>query len=93
MKFLRTLLFARRNLRHVLPLARDQRVPLGLKLTALALAVLIVSPIDVLGDIPIVGLIDDGILLTLLASGFTIVAQRYVERATAPGVSGLPVVP
>ncbi|HEV2037880.1 MAG TPA: hypothetical protein VGQ96_04660 [Candidatus Eremiobacteraceae bacterium] len=57
----------RRNAARVGRLFLDQRVPVALKaLTALA-ALLIVSPVDLLGDIPVIGVIDDTLLLMLLA--------------------------
>ena len=59
---------------------RDVRVPLWLKISAVALAVAILSPLDLFGDIPVLGLFDDAALLMLLASGFVMVSQRFIDR-------------
>jgi uncharacterized membrane protein YkvA (DUF1232 family) len=48
----------------------DTRVSSGLKLAAALAAILIVSPLDLLGDIPILGPIDDIALLMLLVNVF-----------------------
>jgi uncharacterized membrane protein YkvA (DUF1232 family) len=69
------------------PLMRHANVPLGLKLGTLALALLIVSPLDVFADVPILGVLDDAVLLGLLATIFVWAAQRLLAHethATAP---------
>ncbi|MFN2448739.1 MAG: hypothetical protein ABR508_02960 [Candidatus Baltobacteraceae bacterium] len=80
----RLLLAAARNWKRVVPLMRDGRVPLVLKIGAGVLAALIVSPFDVFGDIPIIGLFDDALLLTLLCSLFVHVAGRTAAYAQVP---------
>jgi uncharacterized membrane protein YkvA (DUF1232 family) len=74
---------ARRALPRVLPLARDARVPAWLKIGALAAAVLIVSPVDIFGDIPILGFFDDALLLALLINLFVLLAERWTLRQAA----------
>jgi len=68
----------------------DRRISPALKgVTALA-AVLIVSPLDVFGDIPVLGMLDDVALLTLLAMLFVklcppeIVAEYSQKPARRP---------
>lgn len=73
-------LAGRRSIPRILPLMRDERVPLKLKLGAAIAAVLIVSPLDPLADIPVLGLFDDAALLTLLATGFVALAERTAAR-------------
>lgn len=80
MKLLRTLSAVKRELPRVLPLMRDTRVPLWAKMVAAVAAVLIISPLDLLGDIPVLGLIDDVALLMLVIHLFV----GFAERQTAP---------
>ena len=79
MRLLRLLYFARTALFRTFPLLRDTRVPLALKLIAAALALLVISPIDVFGDIPVLGALDDAALLTLLCVWFVSQAAKHVE--------------
>ena len=51
-------------------LYRDVRVPGWLKIAGLAAAVLIVSPLDVFSDIPLLGPLDDIALLLMLTQFF-----------------------
>ena len=90
------LVSAVRNFRRALPLIRDARVPLNLKLATGFLALLIVSPIDVFGDIPVLGLFDDAVLLTLLCALFVAFATRTIEKNVTPvrqPIGGLPRIP
>jgi uncharacterized membrane protein YkvA (DUF1232 family) len=57
----------RRNAVRVWRLFLDQRVPAGLKLVTAATALFVISPLDPLSDIPVLGVIDDALLLTLVA--------------------------
>jgi len=66
-------------------LARHPAVPLHLKLIALAGVLLILSPLNILGDIPFLGLFDDVALLGLLAGWFAGMAVRYVVTAPIEG--------
>jgi uncharacterized membrane protein YkvA (DUF1232 family) len=77
MGLLRLLLASRRTLARAYALARDSRVPLRLKLLALAGVLFILSPLNLLGDIPLLGFFDDAALLALLASWFVRVAGPY----------------
>ncbi len=81
LRFLR-LFRAWRSFRNAFRLFRHPAVPLHLKIIAGGLALLIISPINILGDIPLLGLFDDVALLSLLAGWFVGVAARY--EATAP---------
>ncbi len=66
-------------------LIRDVRVPNRLKIIALALAIFIVSPLNILGDIPFLGIIDDAALLALLLNWFVSSAERHIATETIPG--------
>lgn len=76
MNIFRTLLAVRHELPRVMPLFRDERVPLWSKVIAVLAALLIVSPIDVFGDIPILGFFDDAALLLFVAHAFVAFAER-----------------
>jgi uncharacterized membrane protein YkvA (DUF1232 family) len=80
MSLISTVYRARKDLWRVFPLLRDERVPLLLKVGAIAGAVLIVSPIDLFGDIPGLGMVDDAILLAILATVFVRVATHLTQR-------------
>jgi uncharacterized membrane protein YkvA (DUF1232 family) len=56
-----------------------------LKLTALALALFILSPLNILGDIPLLGIVDDVALLALLINWFVRAAERH---ETGPPIEG-----
>jgi len=59
-------------------LYRDERVPGWLKLGGLAAAVLIVSPLDPLADIPFLNLFDDAALLMIAARMFLALSPAVV---------------
>ncbi|MDQ6929508.1 MAG: hypothetical protein M3126_02415 [Candidatus Eremiobacteraeota bacterium] len=80
MRLFRTFFLARRNLAGVLPLLRDSRVPISLKVTAAGLALLVFTPVNFLGYIPLVGFFDDAALLILIATWFSRAAVKHVER-------------
>lgn len=63
---------------------RDERVPVAMKAATGVLALLIISPLDVFGDIPVLGLLDDALLLTLLCSAFVWLATRTIEKNVTP---------
>lgn len=90
MKTLRALYFARRKFLRVLPLMRDARVPMALRVTVIALALFIVSPLNVLGDIPLIGFFDDAALLALLATWFVSRAEVYAVDPARPMRSAMP---
>jgi uncharacterized membrane protein YkvA (DUF1232 family) len=83
MKLFRTLVRAKTSLFRVVPMLRDARVPGHLKWGAGALAVLIVSPLDLFGDIPVLGLLDDAALLSILAVAFVALATKHTTRTAA----------
>ena len=66
----RQLLDLPRVARLLMRLYRDGRVPGWLKLAGIAGAVLIISPLDLFSDIPLLGPIDDIALLFMLAQMF-----------------------
>ena len=78
----------------VLPLLRDARVPAWLKLGTLGAAILIVSPLDPFANVPILGTLDDALLLALLVNAFVAIGLRFaaqpapVTRPVAFALSG-----
>jgi len=79
MRILRLLLAAKTAIFRTVPLLRDARVPTSLKLVAAAIGLLIISPVDLFGDVPVLGALDDAALLTLLCMWFVSQAARHVE--------------
>jgi uncharacterized membrane protein YkvA (DUF1232 family) len=79
MRVLRLLLAAKTAIFRTVPLMRDARVPMGLKLAAAAAGVLVISPIDIFSDIPVLGAFDDAALLALLSMWFVSQAAKHVE--------------
>ncbi len=77
MGLLRLLLTSRRTILRAWRLARDERVPKRFKIMALLGALLILSPLNVLGDIPLLGLVDDAALLGFLLGWFNRAAGPY----------------
>jgi len=76
---MRLFLVAKTAILRTIPLVRDVRVPLSLKLIAAAIAVLVISPLDIFSDIPVLGALDDAALLTLLCVWFVSQASKHVE--------------
>jgi uncharacterized membrane protein YkvA (DUF1232 family) len=66
----------RSELPRLLPLVRDGRVPLWSKIIAGLAAALVISPIDLFGDIPVLGLVDDAALLLLIVHLFVAFAEK-----------------
>jgi uncharacterized membrane protein YkvA (DUF1232 family) len=58
------------------PLMRDARVPLWSKILVVLLAALVLSPIDLLSDVPVLGVIDDATLLLFIVNVFVNFAER-----------------
>jgi uncharacterized membrane protein YkvA (DUF1232 family) len=81
---LRLISTARQALPRLLPLMRNAQVPLWLKLGTAAAALVVVSPLDLFGDIPILGALDDVVLLALLVNLFVLLAERTLRRDGAP---------
>jgi uncharacterized membrane protein YkvA (DUF1232 family) len=64
---------------------RHPDVPMHLKIVAAAAALVILSPFNILGDIPFLGIFDDVALLGLLAGWFVTAAGRYANELTIEG--------
>jgi uncharacterized membrane protein YkvA (DUF1232 family) len=79
MRLMRLLFAAKTAIFRTVPLMRDARVPLALKLTAAVIGVLVISPIDIFGDIPVLGALDDAALLTILCVWFVRQAAKHAE--------------
>jgi uncharacterized membrane protein YkvA (DUF1232 family) len=79
MRLIRLLLAAKTAIFRTVPLMRDTRVPLALKLIAVAIGILVISPIDIFSDIPVLGALDDAALLALLSMWFVGQAAKHVE--------------
>ncbi len=88
MRLLRLLFAAKTAIFRTLPLLRDARVPISLKLAAAAIGLLIISPADLFGDIPVLGALDDAALLTLLCMWFVSQAAKHVEPVRVRHRSG-----
>ena len=88
MKFFRTAWLARKGVTQILPLMRDSRVPMKLKVATVGGAALILSPINVLGYIPVIGWLDDAALLMILSNWFVRTASKHVERNISPAQTG-----
>jgi uncharacterized membrane protein YkvA (DUF1232 family) len=88
MRLAHLLLAAKTAIFRTVPLVRDARVPTSLKLIAAAIALLVISPIDVFSDIPVLGALDDAALLTLLCMWFVAQASKHVEPVPVRRRSG-----
>lgn len=95
MKIFRTFSAARHELPRLLPLYRDARVPTWAKIAAIAAALFIVSPLNLLGDIPLLGFFDDAALLAFVIHYFVRFAEGQIAneivpaRKTAPPASAI----
>ena len=69
-----------KQIRLLLRLFRDVRVPLALKVLSALVAVLAISPLDPLADVPFIGALDDAALLTLIATAFIRFCPPLVVR-------------
>ena len=78
---LRTLQAAWHEIPRVLPLMKNPAIPTFAKVIAVALAALIISPLDIFGDIPILGQIDDVVLLGYVVHLFVKFSERALERS------------
>ncbi len=88
MRILRLLFAAKTAIFRTVPLLRDARVPLSLKLVAAAMGLLVISPLDLFGDVPVLGALDDAALLALLCMWFVSQAARHVEPVPVRRRSG-----
>ena len=78
---LRTLAAAARELPRLLPLMRNPAVPAAAKIGAVIAGALIISPLDIFGDIPILGQIDDVVLLGYVIHIFVKFAEKSLATA------------
>ena len=85
MKIFRLLATTRNELPRLAPLFRDERVPVWSKVLAVLVALLIVSPINILGDIPLLGFFDDAALLMFVLHTFV----RFAERRAHVGAGAI----
>lgn len=60
----------------LVPLVRDERVPLWSKVLLGAVALLVISPLNLFGDIPGLGFIDDATLLLFVVHVFVNFAEK-----------------
>ncbi len=88
MGLLRLVLTSRRTLARAYALARDARVPMRLKVLALIGVAFILSPLHILGDIPLIGILDDAALLALLLGWFVRVGTPYALAAVPAILEG-----
>ncbi len=84
MKFIRLFFTLRTKAVRAFELVRDARVPLRLKVLALLAAVFILSPLNILGDIPLIGIVDDAALLALLLNWFVRAGEPHMEIVHPP---------
>ncbi len=76
MNILRMLSTAVSEVPRILPLVKDERVPLWSKVLLGAIALLVISPLNLLGDIPGLGFIDDATLLLFVVHVFVNFAEK-----------------
>jgi uncharacterized membrane protein YkvA (DUF1232 family) len=60
----------------LVPLMRDVRVPLWSKIATAVVALLVISPLNIFGDIPVLGFIDDATMLLFVVHVFVNFAER-----------------
>ncbi len=85
---MRLFLVAKKELPRTLPLFRDPAVPTWAKALALLAAVLIVSPLNLLSDIPLLGFFDDAVLLAFVLHAFV----RFADSRSMAGLVPVKVV-
>jgi uncharacterized membrane protein YkvA (DUF1232 family) len=86
----KTISTARHELPRVLPLLRDSRIPLRIKIAAGLAAIFIISPLNILGDIPMLGFLEDATLLLLLAHWFVGYGERTLANVAASASAAAP---
>ena len=84
-RFARFLFASRSQLSRIPALLASSRVPMRLKLMALGAALLILSPLNILGDIPLLGIADDVALFGMLAAWFVRNAESSLAAVTIDG--------
>ncbi len=83
MKYFGRLLALRKIALRAFVAVADRRVPRRLKLIAAGAVLLILSPVNLLGDIPLLGIVDDAGLLGLVLLWFTRAAEPYLRTFDA----------
>ena len=84
MKLFSTLFAARHELPRVMPLMRDAAVPTWIKAAAILAGLFVISPLNILGDIPLLGFFDDAALLLFVVHTFVSYARRYTGADLSP---------
>ena len=82
-RLLRSFNAIKRELPRVVPLFRDPAVPMWAKLLTICAALFIVSPLNILGDLPLLGFFDEAALLALVIHRFV----SYAESRSSAYVS------
>ncbi|HYZ15125.1 MAG TPA: hypothetical protein VE591_01940, partial [Candidatus Acidoferrum sp.] len=85
MRLIRLFTTSRRSLVRLPGLLLSDAVPLRYKLLVVGLALLIISPLNIFGDIPFFGIVDDVVLFGLLLDWFVRNAERSIATATIDG--------
>lgn len=82
MRLIRLLVTSRRSLARLPGLLLSDAVPPRYKLLVVGLALLILSPVNLFGDIPFLGILDDVVLFGFLLNWFVRTAERSIATAT-----------
>lgn len=82
MGLIKLLLTLRSSSKRAFALITDARVPMRLKIMTIALALFIISPLNILGDIPLLGFFDDSVLIAYLLNWFVRSAGSYAPAVT-----------
>jgi uncharacterized membrane protein YkvA (DUF1232 family) len=85
MRLIRLLATSRRSLVRLPRLLLSEAVPLRYKLLVVGLTLLIISPLNIFGDVPFLGILDDVVLFGLLVDWFVRTAERAIATATIDG--------
>jgi uncharacterized membrane protein YkvA (DUF1232 family) len=85
----RLLLAAKSSIFRAVPLMRDARVPFALKASAGAAALLVISPIDIFADVPVLGLLDDVALLSIVCYVFVHFASHHARTQPAAALANI----
>jgi uncharacterized membrane protein YkvA (DUF1232 family) len=81
---MRVFLVAKKELPRALPLFRDPAVPTWAKVLTLFAAVLVISPLNILSDIPLLGFFDDAVLLAFVLHAFVRFADARSNSNLVP---------
>lgn len=83
MTILRLAFGLRKTALRALTALADRRVPGRLKLLAVAATLLVLSPLNLLGDLPLLGALDDAGMVILVLTWFTRASAPYVNTFDA----------